>query len=271
MARRRRALCAGALPCQLHGSRQRHPQLLDRKRFRSRQCALSFKPTPCDADPTARWHSQKPDSSAQSTVAIACADSRPYDDTTPSPSSSQVTSYILDSLDRFSSRSGDAFFALAFCHLWPVTSQSYYGGGFTMPPNTVETPVLILSQKYDPVTPLASAKKALRNLGVSNARLVEQDGSGHCSISQASLCTAKIVSLLRCDHRTRTRSDRASAGSGVLCRWYCAGRQPHVLQGRPTTLPTIRIALHPIGRGPRAHAGVVECRRRCGSGWLLGT
>lgn len=43
---------------------------------------------------------------------------------------------------------------------------------------------------------LDSAKKAMANYG-TNARLVEQNGTGHCAIGQASLCSAKIVSRFR--------------------------------------------------------------------------
>ncbi|KAL8291844.1 hypothetical protein RQP46_002102 [Phenoliferia psychrophenolica] len=143
---------------------------------------------------------KEPDSSARATMAITCADSRPYNSSSSFPTSSEVTTLILDALRRYSPRVGESFFSWTLCHLWPVASKSYYGGGFTMPPDTLDTPILILSQRYDPVTPLSSAKKALKNLGVSNARLVEQDGNGHCSISQASLCTAKIVRIAHSLH-----------------------------------------------------------------------
>lgn len=44
------------------------------------------------------------------------------------------------------------------------------------------------------IVALSQAKAVLADFGKSNARLVEQNGTGHCTISQASLATAKIVS-----------------------------------------------------------------------------
>jgi hypothetical protein len=46
---------------------------------------------------------------------------------------------------------------------------------------------------YDPVTPLEHAMKANQRLG-NNARLVQQtNGYGHCTISQVSYCTMRVI------------------------------------------------------------------------------
>jgi len=92
---------------------------------------------------------------------------------------------------------GDSLFFLSLCHAWDeagmMPRKSHYGGTFELPDNTVNTPILVLSNTYDPVTSLASAKRANGRLG-NNARLVQQtDGWGHCSASQTSYCTARIV------------------------------------------------------------------------------
>lgn len=52
-------------------------------------------------------------------------------------------------------------------------------------------PILVVSTTYDPVSPLVSAKKAHDSF--EGAGFVEQKSYGHCSISMASLCTAKHV------------------------------------------------------------------------------
>lgn len=49
----------------------------------------------------------------------------------------------------------------------------------------------MLSTTYDPVCPLASAKKAHDNF--AGASMVVQKSYGHCSVSMLSLCTAKHV------------------------------------------------------------------------------
>jgi hypothetical protein len=52
-------------------------------------------------------------------------------------------------------------------------------------------PILVLSTTYDPVCPLASAKKAHDSF--EGAGFVEQESFGHCTISMPSLCTARHV------------------------------------------------------------------------------
>ncbi|KAK8041605.1 hypothetical protein PG994_014612 [Apiospora phragmitis] len=54
-------------------------------------------------------------------------------------------------------------------------------------------PILILSTTWDPVCPLASAKKAQASF--EGARLVEQKSYGHSSRSMPSLCTVRHVRL----------------------------------------------------------------------------
>lgn len=93
----------------------------------------------------------KPDSTAWSTEAIRCADQPPYSIADPAPDSRNIVSRILATLDQRSHRVGEQFYELGWCHLWPQ-SKSRYSGGFELEPGTLETPVLIMSQKSDPVT-----------------------------------------------------------------------------------------------------------------------
>ncbi|KAJ4294681.1 hypothetical protein N0V88_004911 [Collariella sp. IMI 366227] len=52
-------------------------------------------------------------------------------------------------------------------------------------------PILFLSNTLDPVTPLRAAVKMA--LKFKDAGLIEQSGGGHCTISAASRCTAKVI------------------------------------------------------------------------------
>lgn len=127
------------------------------------------------------------------TAAIRCADLPPSGEP---PLISTIAEDVLTSLDLNSPLVGDQFYALGFCHLWPIASKSYYNGTFDLVAQDIKlrTPVLVLNQREDPVTPLSAAEHGVRLLGgKKNARLVTQNGSGHCVISQASLCTAKII------------------------------------------------------------------------------
>lgn len=68
--------------------------------------------------------------------------------------------------------------------------SSYPGDGADRQLQTAH-PILFMSNTYDPVTPLrAAVKMALKFKG---AGLLEQLAQGHCTISTASICTAKVV------------------------------------------------------------------------------
>ncbi|KAF9644794.1 alpha/beta-hydrolase, partial [Thelephora ganbajun] len=72
---------------------------------------------------------------------------------------------------------------------WPVRSVE------RLPPYTpkeLKTPVLVIGNTADPITPLPGAKSVAKLLG-NNAFLVEQLGFGHTSLAQASSCTLDII------------------------------------------------------------------------------
>ena len=52
-------------------------------------------------------------------------------------------------------------------------------------------PLLVLSTRYDPVTPLPDARVVQERF--AGAGLLVQDSVGHCSLSSPSVCTAKYV------------------------------------------------------------------------------
>ncbi|TFK90615.1 alpha/beta-hydrolase [Polyporus arcularius HHB13444] len=64
---------------------------------------------------------------------------------------------------------------------------------FTAPLEAANTshPLLVVSTRYDPVTPLTHARRVSKKFG--GAALLTQESYGHCSISAPSLCTAKHI------------------------------------------------------------------------------
>lgn len=148
--------------------------------------------------------SQLPDPSGnQATIAIRCADLKTDE---PAPSSSQIAHNVLLALQLNSPRLGDQFSDLSFCHLWPAPRKSAYEGDFALAPGALDTPVLVLSQREDPVTPLASAQHAIEKYG-TNARLVEQLGTGHCAVGESDLALTLVRCLkwrLTLDHKNRS-------------------------------------------------------------------
>ncbi|KAF7314917.1 hypothetical protein MIND_00005600 [Mycena indigotica] len=56
-----------------------------------------------------------------------------------------------------------------------------------------KNPVVFLSNSFDPITPLNNAIRMVDLLGVENARLLHNNGYGHCSVNHPSLCVAKHI------------------------------------------------------------------------------
>lgn len=114
------------------------------------------------------------------------------------PTDTELAQRVLSDLFLYSRRTGDRFFPLVLCHHWDahaglVPRRTRYAGTFVLQNGTLATPILVLSNTFDPVTSLASARYANARLG-DNARLVVQkDGWGHCTVSQFSACTARIM------------------------------------------------------------------------------
>lgn len=75
------------------------------------------------------------------------------------------------------------------CAEWPVRPKWRW----TRPLAAANTshPILVVSAKYDPCTPLPDARVVQTRYG--GAGLLVQDSYGHCSLSSPSLCTAKHV------------------------------------------------------------------------------
>ncbi|KAI0744294.1 TAP-like protein-domain-containing protein [Daedaleopsis nitida] len=72
----------------------------------------------------------------------------------------------------------------------PLWAESGAGHARSLPPRTSH-PLLLVSTRYDPVTPLAQAPAVARRFG--GAALLTQESHGHCSNSAPSLCTARHI------------------------------------------------------------------------------
>jgi len=75
------------------------------------------------------------------------------------------------------------------CTEWKIQSKWKYMG--PLEPSKESNPLLILSQRYDPVCPLRDAQAV--HARFNGSRLLVQDSYGHCSVTSPSLCMAKHV------------------------------------------------------------------------------
>ncbi|KAG8933401.1 hypothetical protein FRC02_011936 [Tulasnella sp. 418] len=84
-------------------------------------------------------------------------------------------------------------FTTSFCHIWKARAvERHYDQGSPRLAN----PVLVIGNTYDPITPLASARKLVSRLnaaGTRQAALIQHDGTGHLSLEMNSVCTYTIV------------------------------------------------------------------------------
>ncbi|KAL7409815.1 TAP-like protein-domain-containing protein [Mrakia frigida] len=124
-------------------------------------------------------------------IAVSCADSIPYDSNPTAESMVDETLQIVKDVTRRFGASVQLMEQDGGCWLWEATGKAkdVFRGPFNA---ILDTPMLILSNTADPVTPLASGQEMASLMG-SSARLLVQDAPGHCSLSAASLCTAKHV------------------------------------------------------------------------------
>ncbi|TFK54008.1 alpha/beta-hydrolase [Heliocybe sulcata] len=137
----------------------------------------------------------KPDDSLYAGSVISCNDALQYGPSNPMPTIQQEVDGILQALEQNSPYMAEEGYNVGFCQAWPslYPNLSRYNGSFGLPDGTLETPILILTQAYDPVSSYASAVAAAQRLG-NNSRLLEQpDGFGHTTMSQMSWCTLSVV------------------------------------------------------------------------------
>ncbi|KAI0749442.1 alpha/beta-hydrolase [Daedaleopsis nitida] len=75
------------------------------------------------------------------------------------------------------------------CAEWTMRPKRRWTGALAA--DETSHPLLVVSTRYDPVTPLAQARAVVRRFG--GAALLTQESYGHCSVSSPSLCTAKHI------------------------------------------------------------------------------
>ena len=77
---------------------------------------------------------------------------------------------------------------------WRVEPIEVYRGPWTQGEglNRTAEPILLVSNTFDPVTPIDAAVDTQRRCGES-ASLLIQNGFGHCSLAQPSKCIAKHI------------------------------------------------------------------------------
>ncbi|KAK4056851.1 hypothetical protein OIO90_002101 [Microbotryomycetes sp. JL221] len=126
-----------------------------------------------------------------SRIAVSCLDSPAFESRSQWPDASLMVDKTLAALEV------SPHFAANVpviepdggCQWWPVAGRApeTFNGPWN---NTLETPMLIISNTVDPITPLTSGREIHRHMG-NSSRLLIQNSVGHCSVSSVSRCTVK--------------------------------------------------------------------------------
>jgi pimeloyl-ACP methyl ester carboxylesterase len=116
-------------------------------------------------------------------AALVCADS-------PARHPAGAWLRVVDRLEDLSRIGGPIEgWHLAPCASWPASSADRYTGPWNA---TTRNPILVIGTRFDPNTPLRSARLAARRLG--NAVLLTHDGYGHLSQRDPSTCIIQATS-----------------------------------------------------------------------------
>ncbi|GAA5891675.1 hypothetical protein JCM6882_006163 [Rhodosporidiobolus microsporus] len=128
----------------------------------------------------------------ESTAAIMCSDTDPK--ALVNSTVRDMAAYMKEMRESTKSPTADVWAIwLGACRHWSATALERYSGPWSIANglNRTANPILFFSQTADPVTPLPSAQKMSAAFGEESARLLVQEGYGHCSFAHPSICTAK--------------------------------------------------------------------------------
>jgi pimeloyl-ACP methyl ester carboxylesterase len=127
-------------------------------------------------------------------TALICADS-------PARHPARAWPRVVDRLEAISRIGGPVVgWTNAACASWPTPSADRYTGPWDA---TTKHPILLIGTRFDPQTPLGSARRAARLLG--NAVLLTHDGYGHLSRRDPSTCVMQATSSYLVDLTTPPR------------------------------------------------------------------
>jgi len=118
-------------------------------------------------------------------IAISCADAID----TPNTTTVDVFNEMIEA-STVSQMFGPRWFASMYCHRWTLRAVERYQGPWN---RKLANKILIIGNKGDPITPLASSKKLAELLGPKSAVLLERDGYGHTSLAEESICTNRVI------------------------------------------------------------------------------
>ncbi|KAJ6480788.1 Alpha/Beta hydrolase protein [Mycena vitilis] len=91
----------------------------------------------------------------------------------------------------------DWFDGVVRCRHWGLVkpSPARYEGSWELAKGSrnPKNPVIFVSNSFDPITPISSGRRMVDLFGKENARLLHNNGYGHCSTNHPSVCIGKAL------------------------------------------------------------------------------
>ncbi|KAJ7438206.1 Alpha/Beta hydrolase protein [Mycena galericulata] len=147
------------------------------------------------------WGPGREMGASEAGMAVSCGDAPPFEvDPSDGDSEAWTKTWIgwRDELAAPNPLGGPNWFSgVVRCRHWGSVQPSparyegswELGSGSRKPKN----PVVFVSNSYDPITPITSGRRMVETFGKENARLLHNNGYGHCSTNHPSVCIAKAL------------------------------------------------------------------------------
>ncbi|KAL7411374.1 TAP-like protein-domain-containing protein [Mrakia frigida] len=130
-----------------------------------------------------------------SRAAVGCADGPSAGNRSDGPTAEEMSKEMVRVIQEKSIHFGGSVAIIepdGGCEFWP-RGEHPEGFRFSGPWNaTLRTPMMIISNTADPITPLSSGHE-INNLMGNSSRLLIQNSPGHCSSGSTSICTLKAI------------------------------------------------------------------------------
>ncbi|KAJ6622216.1 Alpha/Beta hydrolase protein [Mycena sp. CBHHK59/15] len=147
----------------------------------------------------AGWGSGRAMGAGEAGMAVSCGDAPPFEvERGGAEAWTKVWLGWRDQLARPNPLGGPNWFAgVVRCRHWGSVrpAPERYEGSWIMGADLrkPKNPIVFVSNSYDPITPIASGRRMVETFGKENARLLHNNGYGHCSTNHPSVYIAKVI------------------------------------------------------------------------------
>ncbi|KAJ7080072.1 Alpha/Beta hydrolase protein [Mycena crocata] len=149
----------------------------------------------------AGWGPGREMGASEAGMAVSCGDAPPFEVTAGDDDVEAWTKVWMEWRDQLAAPNplgGPGWFSgVVRCRHWGRVrpSPARYEGSWEIGADLrkPKNPIVFVSNTYDPITPITSGRRMVETFGKENARLLQNNGYGHCSTNHPSVCIAKTL------------------------------------------------------------------------------